>query len=126
MHYLRLFRKGNFTKLQQHRRRQKGQPGSRSKTSKGYVRIYFPEHPNAMSDGQVLEHIMIMATHLNRPLTKDEEVHHRNGVKDDNQIDNLELRVGSHPAGLSIPDALQWAATIIKRYTPTLGDKDVL
>ena len=65
--------------------------GGRVKTEKGYVLIYKPEHPYAKSKAYVLEHRLVMEKHLGRYLNPDELVHHKNGISDDNRIENLEL-----------------------------------
>lgn len=58
---------------------------------KGYVRIFEPDHPNAMNGGWMFEHRWVMEQQLGRHLTQSEHVHHVNGVKDDNRPENLEV-----------------------------------
>ena len=57
----------------------------------GYVYRYLPNHPLATKSGYILEHRLIMATHIGRHLLADEHVHHKNHNKRDNRLENLEL-----------------------------------
>lgn len=66
--------------------------GGRTIDSNGYVWIYQPDHPHTISGKQyVFEHRLVMEKHLGRYLKPEEEVHHINGIKSDNRIENLEL-----------------------------------
>lgn len=69
--------------------------GGKIKNSSGYIMILKREHPNANHDGYVPEHRLVMEKKLGRYLTKDETVHHKNGIKYDNRIENLELMTNS-------------------------------
>ena len=66
----------------------------------------------------MLQHRWVMEQHIGRPLLKSEEVHHKNGVRDDNRIENLQLRPGAHGAGIDALDAIAWAEEILARYKP--------
>lgn len=94
-----------------------GWKGGRNLDKQGYVRLHMPEHPNAYaSDRTVLEHVYVMSTFLGRPLRPGENVHHKNGIRDDNRLENLELWVKSQPAGQRIEDLVAHAQYILKTY----------
>jgi hypothetical protein len=61
------------------------------KNGAGYVMFYYPEHPQANSKGYVRQHRLVMEQFLGRYLSKKEVVHHKNHIKNDNRIENLEL-----------------------------------
>ena len=92
--------------------------GSRSPHSKGYVVVRNPDHPNAFKDGSMLEHVLVMSSLLGRPLAPGENVHHKNGVRDDNRPENLELWSKSQPAGQRVSDKVAWAKEILALYEP--------
>lgn len=71
--------------------------GGKKKSKDGHILILKKGHPMADSNGYLFEHRYIMSEHLGRLLTEDEVVHHKNGIKDDNRIENLEIMtIGEH------------------------------
>jgi hypothetical protein len=64
------------------------------------------------------EHRVVMEKVLGRPLFHNEHIHHKNGVRNDNRIENLELKVTAHGPGITISDAIPWAVEVLRRYCP--------
>lgn len=83
---------------------------------KGYVHVPMPAHPNARKSKRVPEHRLVMSQFLGRALNRNENVHHKNGDRADNRIENLELWVTSQPTGQRPLDLIQWARIILKTY----------
>ncbi len=90
--------------------------GGKHLDSSGYVLIYCPEDPRANMGRYLLEHKIVMERYLGRELLKNESVHHKNGNRTDNRIENLELWSKSQPAGQRIEDKLAYAYEIIALY----------
>lgn len=90
--------------------------GGRTRHKAGYVMVRAPDHPRARASKYVFEHILVAEELLGRYLEPDESIHHRNGVRDDNRPENLELWTRPQPAGIRVSDAIEWARTILARY----------
>lgn len=70
----------------------------------GYIAVYFPEHPMASADGYIMEHDLIMSCYIGRHLADDEVVHHKNHIRDDNRLCNLQLLTKSEHAALHMKE----------------------
>lgn len=81
--------------------------GGRRKDKRGYMDVWIARNDpffcmarsHTPNGGYVFEHRLVLARHLGRPLTEDEEVHHVNGDRACNEIGNLQLRQLYHGAG---------------------------
>lgn len=83
--------------------------GGRKTMGTGYVYVWVaPDDPMASMRGKTnhyaLEHRLVMARELGRPLTRQETVHHKNGIRDDNRLENLELWTGNHSHGVRVSE----------------------
>lgn len=84
-----------------------------------YIPVKAPVgHPNATADGFILEHRLVMSNHIGRPLVKGENVHHINGNRHDNRIENLELWSSVQPFGQRVEDKINYALEILSLYAP--------
>lgn len=88
---------------------------------KGYVRIRARNHPKASKFGKhVREHILVMEHHLGRYLLPDENIHHKNGIRTDNRIENLELWATTQPCGQRVSDLIDF---VVDNYTKEVRNK---
>jgi len=99
LHSERLRRTGEVGPPQPTRARGVVKPGK-----DGYRRVRRPD------GSRVLDHVLVMEQHLGRRLVDGENVHHKNGVKSDIGIGNLELWLVMQPTGQRVEDLMKYIA----------------
>lgn len=95
--------------------RTKAPSGSGYVSQSGYHYVY-----DEQTGRYLPKHRLVMERHIGRLLYPEETVHHKNGVRLDNRLENLELWSSSHPPGQRVEDKVAWAAEILSRYQPEL------
>src|SRR3990167_1084026 len=82
--------------------------GGKYESGCGYIKVKMPDHPNSDTSGYIPEHRLIMERILGRHLLLGEKVHHKNGIRDDNRPENLELWTTDHkdPPGVRVSDKI--------------------
>ena len=77
----------------------------------GYVMVKTAENQGRLGRRWYAEHRLVMQEHLGRELLPGENVHHINGDRADNRIENLELWVKPQTSGQRLVDLIQYVAT---------------
>lgn len=105
-HYREILKYGKI----RHKKEKRASKGSGHLDKSGYIRVTRKDRT------QTFQHRQVMEEFLGRRLTRTEYVHHKNGIRADNRLDNLELWTRAHPSGQRVSDKLKWAKEFIKEY----------
>jgi len=100
-----------------------GDPGTavarrRANGDGSYSQGYVLRNLRHLGRGIVSEHRLVMESILGREMLPEENVHHLNGIRDDNRPENLELWSKSQPHGQRVEDKVAWAIELLKLYAP--------
>lgn len=90
------------------RKRSRKVAGESRTDDRGYVHVFVPDHPRmqdrALKGRYILEHRLVMEQYLGRFLDSNEIIHHKNGIKNDNRIENLEIVLrNAHMGNVTCP-----------------------